>query len=158
MLKTVKKGEKGITLAALIIYVLVFTMVLGLLASLTTKIYDNMEKMDQLSYSPEEFNKFNLAFVKDVKNNYDAKIVKGNNGNSYNYSIIFSDGTNYNYIYSEKRIYRNKTIIAKNISSFVPQRLVINNKIVLRITITTGRYYYSNVNYGKTLKYVLKYW
>ena len=59
-----KKNEKGITLIGLILYVLVFTSVLALLVNLTNYIYGNLNKVNNESISSEEFNKFNVNFVK----------------------------------------------------------------------------------------------
>ena len=61
------KSEKGITLTALIIYVLVFTATLGLLANLSNFVYSNLSKINTNSVSSEEFNKFNSYFVQDIK-------------------------------------------------------------------------------------------
>ena len=37
------KSEKGITLAILVIYVIFFSIIIGLLAALSTYIYSNLE-------------------------------------------------------------------------------------------------------------------
>lgn len=158
------KKEKGITLVALIIYMAIITGILAALSVLTTKIYQNAKKLGDDNISSEEFNKFNVAFIKDVKNNKSAKInYKANEDNSVNYVIIFKDGTTYNYIAKECSIYRNKVKIAKNINYFVATNKNIKDeskkidKNVIEIKIGTGKYS-SESKFGKTINYVLKYW
>ena len=144
-------SEKGITLVSLIIYILMFSMIIGLLAGFSSYIYGNLDQINSDSFSSEEFNKFNVNFIKDVKNNRNANInISGNNK-----KIIFADGTNYDYISSEKSIYRNKVKIAVNIFDFSVTKEQINNKNVLKVIIGTGK---NENDFGKTINYVLKYW
>lgn len=148
-----KKNEKGITLIGLILYVLVFTSVLALLVNLTNYIYGNLNKVNNESISSEEFNKFNVNFVKDIKNS-ESVVINSSNGN---YTIVLSNGANYSYIKDEQAIYKNYQKISKNICSFTAEKQVINNKTVAKVTIGTGNNPDKSV-YGKTINYVLKYW
>ena len=148
-----KKNEKGITLIGLILYVLVFTSVLALLVNLTNYIYGNLNKVNNESISSEEFNKFNVNFVKDIKNS-ESVVINSSNGN---YTIVLSNGANYNYVKNEKTIYRNYRKIAKNICVFKIENATINEKAVAKVTIGTGKNA-NNPVYGKTINYVLKYW
>lgn len=145
------KNEKGITLFSLIIYVLLFSIILGCLVTLSSYIYGNLDKVNSESYSSEEFNKFNVNFIKDVKNNNDANVSSDSN----NTLIVFQDGVNYNYISSEKAIYRNKVKIADKIIGFTAENKTINNKSVIQISITTGK---NERGFAKTINYVYKYW
>ena len=61
------KSEKGITLIILGIYVVVFSIVIALLASLSSYIYNNLGGISDSSIDAVEFNKFNMYFVEDVK-------------------------------------------------------------------------------------------
>ncbi len=148
------KSEKGVTLLVLVIYVLIFSIVMGILANLSSYIYGNLKYVNDNSIDVSEFNKFNTYFIKNVKSNKDAKVNNTTNG----IQIIFEDGDIYEYITNEKSIYKNKQKIAKNIKSFTAQRLVqsINNKYYLDISIDVGAS--DNTSYTKTIKYVLKYW
>ena len=147
-------SEKGVTLSSLIIYVIVFSLILGLLVPMTTYMYGNISKVGSDSYSSEEFNKFNINFIKDVKENDDARVEKSGN----NVKIVFVNGINYNYIANEKAIYRDKVKIASKISTFDAEKIVENKTIdknVLKVKIGTGT---KDTDFGKTIKYVLKYW
>lgn len=145
------KNNKGITLISLIVYILVFTLIIGLLSGMSSYIYGGLDVVNSGSYSSEEFNKFNLNFIKEVKNNTDANIST-DNGNT---RIIFENGVNFNYIQSEKAIYRDKVKIAEKILVFTAEKEKINKKNVIKITIGTGK---DETNFGKTINYVLKYW
>ncbi len=147
------KKEKGITLIALIMYIIIFSVTIGLLAYLSSYVYSNLDNIGSDSISSEEFNKFNVNFVKDVK---ESKKVKIEN-NADEVVISFESGTNYTYKALEKAIYKDKEKIAVNIVSFSAKSGNENNKDIIEVSIATGkdeRY----PNYSKTIKYVLKYW
>lgn len=148
-------NEKGITLSSLVIYIIVFTLVLGLLVTMTSYIYSNLGRVNSDSYSSEEFNKFNINFVKDVKSSEDARVVTSSGGNV---QIVLSNNVNYNYIASEKAIYRDNVKIAEKIGVFEANRMVVTKNIskkVIQVKIGTGG---NSTDFGKTIKYVLKYW
>lgn len=152
------KSEKGITLAALVIYIIFISALLVLLGNLSTYMYGNFQKIGANSISSEEFNKFNQKFVKDVKESRKAEVQHDSLTN--NYTIIFENGANYSYISSEKAIYRNEQKIAKNILVFeaeIKNNETTNNKNVVKVKIGTGKNS-SEPNFGKTISYVLKYW
>ncbi len=148
------KDEKGITLAALVLYVMVFSITIALLASLSGYIFNNMDKISSEQISSEEFNKFNVHFVKDVK---ESKNAIANTDQSGNVVIELDSGANYTYRKSEKSIYKNKEKIARNIVSFLASTKVENNKNIIEITVKTGKIE-NNPIFNKTIKYVLRYW
>ena len=114
---------------------------------------ENVLKLENIDRNKtlEEFNKFNLNFIKDVKSNTDANV--SSNGDMV--KIILENGVNYTYVLNEKAIYRDKTKIAEKINVFSAQKTTINGKTVLKIRIGTGK---ENTDFGKTINYVLKYW
>lgn len=149
------KKESGITLVALVIYLMIISAILAALANLSSHVYKNINKLGTENLTSEEFNKFNVNFVKSVKENNTAKITSQNN----NVSIEFGDGTIYTYISNEKSIYKNKIKIAKNINYFSAIVQNNNNKNVIQVKIGTGRNStITNNDFGKTINYVLKYW
>lgn len=149
------KKEKGITLVALSVYLIIVSAILAGLSNLSSHVYKNIGKLASENLSSEEFNKFNINFVKSVKENKTADITSLNN----DIIIKFGDGTTYNYISSEKTIYKNKIKIAKNINYFTAIEQNNNNKNVIQIEIGTGKDSGSvNNDFGKTINYVLKYW
>lgn len=149
--------EKGITLVALTLYVVMFTAVLVFLANLSNYIYGNLGNINTDSTSLTEFNRFNIKFIKDIKEHENGYVNDLEDGN---YLITLTNATNsdeitYSYIKSEYSIYRNSEKVAQNIYAFEPNFLTINNKNVLRIRIATGK---NNIGFDKTFNYVLKYW
>ena len=150
------KKESGITLVTLIVYLMIVSAILVALANLSSHVYKNIGKLGSENLSAEEFNKFNVNFVKSVKANKKATITN----NNQNVTIEFDDGTTYNYINGENSIYKNKIKIAKNINYFTADVQNINNKNVIQVQIGTGKKdtAVGNNDFGKTINYVLKYW
>lgn len=146
------KKENGITLVTLIVYLMIVSAILAALTNLSSHIYKNINKLGIENLSSEEFNKFNVNFVKSVKANKNATVTN----NNQNVTIEFGDGTTYNYINGENSIYKNKIKIAKNINYFTAYVQNINNKNVIHVQIGTGKK--DTAVFGKTINYVLKYW
>ena len=99
------KSEKGITLTSLVVYVVVATVVISIMAVISSFFFSNMTLINGQEQYALEFNKFNMFFINDVKNNKNAQIDTGR--------VVFEDGTIYEYRASEKAIYSNNIKIAK---------------------------------------------
>lgn len=151
------KSEKGITLTALIIYVLVFTATLGLLANLSNFVYSNLSKINTNSVSSEEFNKFNSYFVQDIKECKQGTATTIEQNGEKTVEIVLSNGSKYTYKQSENAIYRGNVKIARTIAEFEADNFEENGKKIIRIKISTGTNK-EKPNFGKTIKYVLRYW
>ncbi len=148
------KKEKGITLIALTIYVILFIGLMGMLAVFTTDFNSGIGRVQHNMTSPEEFNKFNIEFVRDIKSSYYANINKSGD----DVTIILDNGANYRYVKSENAIYKNKAKISKNIASFnAISEQSTKGKNVIRIKITTGKNEQSII-FSKNISYVLRYW
>ena len=164
------KTERGITLTILVIYVVFFSIVMGLLAALSNYVYKNIGYVNDNNIDISEFNKFNMYFIEDVKTNKQAEIKDITNEGIL--QITFGDGDTYRYVKNEKTIYKNKQKIAKNILDFTATtgqgdnteqvnnveqiNSTENEKKYLTIYIKIGSN--DEANYEKTIKYVLKYW
>ena len=150
------KKESGITLVTLIVYLMIVSAILAALTNLSSHVYKNIDKLGSENLSAEEFNKFNVNFIKSVKSNKKATVTN----NNQNVTIVFDDGTTYNYINGENSIYKYKIKIAKNINYFTADVQNINNKNVIQVQIGTGKKdtAVGNNDFGKTINYVLKYW
>ena len=137
------KSQKGVTLVALVIYIIVFTIVISILSVISSFFFSNVNFVkEQANYAPE-FNKFNMFFIQDVKNN----------------KIEFADGTRYDFNSDQKAIYRNGKAIAKNIqvAVFKPSTVTIRNttKNIVNVNIAIGK---AGSLFTKDIDYVLKYW
>ena len=151
------KEEKGITLVILAIYIIVFSIVMGLLASLSSYIYGNLDNVRDSNIDLSEFNKFNMYFIEDIKTNNQALVQNLVNQEGENfYQIAFSDGDIYTYTIGDNSIYKNSQKIASNIEDFTAEEYRVDEKTCIRISIRIGTK--DNTNYTKTIEYVLKYW
>ena len=151
------KSEKGITLIILGIYVVVFSIVIALLASLSSYIYNNLGGISDSSIDAVEFNKFNMYFVEDVKTNKQALVRKLADDNNREFiQIAFPDGDVYTYTIGDDSIYKKKKKIAKDISDFNAEGFLKGDKMYIEVSIKIGTD--EETNYNKTIDYVLKYW
>lgn len=143
------KSEKGVTLTALVIYVVVATVVIGALAIISSYFYSNMGYVKDQTEYVSEYNKFNMFFIQDVKNNKTAEVT--------DYKITFEDGTVYEY--KLKAIYRNDEEIATKIEDalFTSGTYIVNNttKNLIGVSLQVGT---EKKLYEKKIEYVLKYW
>lgn len=108
------RSQKGITLLAVTIYVLVIAIVIGVVSTITSFFYSNTKEIEASGMEAAEFEKFNMEFLRDMQNeanpvsepvpNTTAKTVK---------QIRFKNGTTYTYL--EDGIYRNKVKICSNV-------------------------------------------
>lgn len=150
------KSEKGITLIVLSIYIIVFSIIIVLLANLSSYIYSNIENINDSSVDISEINKFNMYFISDIKTNNQADVKTLSDNNQNTIQIIFQDGDVYSYVEDEKSIYKNEQKIARNIETFNAEGYKKNNKTYIQVSIEIGTK--DEANYTKTTNYVLKYW
>lgn len=146
------KSEKGITLISLIIYMIAITIVIGILATVSSSFHNNIDYIKENSKYVSEYNKFNMYFVEDVKNNRSTYNVTEN-------EIIFEDGTVYTYKSgTDKSIYRNKIKICENIAycKFSKTEPITNG--VLKHVINVHMIIEGSKIFETTNEYVLRYW
>lgn len=144
------KSEKGITLTSLIIYVVALILTVGFLSTISTHFYANTNYiMDNGKYI-SEFNKFNMYFIEDVKNNSEVYSIDQN-------KIVFADGVTYTY--SNGYVYRNKAEICRNIEncSFEQNIQTDENNFNKNIIQVNMKIKGSNT-FETQNEYVLKYW
>ncbi|MCI9246531.1 MAG: hypothetical protein HFJ30_05355 [Clostridia bacterium] len=144
------KSERGITLTALILYVVVAMATVTAIAGLSSFFVSNMNEVKaQEKYAPE-FNKFSMFFIGDVKNNKTAEVTTT--------QVTFEDGTVYQYRASEKAVYRNDTKITEKVDnfSFVSSTEQISSTIkqIINVKMSIG----GKVNLKNGIDYTLRYW
>lgn len=103
------KNEKGITLVSLVVYVIVMTLVIGIISSIITNFYKNTDTVKGNVEEIVKFSKFNNYFLKEVKtvNNKVDTI-------SANY-ILFTSGNSFSI--SNNTIYYNNIEICNEVQS-----------------------------------------
>ncbi len=148
------KSENGITLTSLVIYVVVATIVIGTMAMVSSLFFSNINLIkDQDKYAPE-FNKFNMFFIEDCKNNQTAEVDEQNK------KVTFEDQTIYVYNSEEKAIYRNDKKIAEDVQSIeistnkwnVENTTTSKQSITVKMTIGTDKIL------SQEIEYILRYW
>lgn len=143
------KLEKGVTLISLVIYMFIATIVISVMALLSTHFLNNVGIIKTQNDYVVQYNKFNMVFVKDVKSNKSATVTEN--------KIVFEDGTQYEY--KNNAIYRNDKKVATNVqyATFTPDIYTVNNVIknLIRVNLNIGT---DQKNYKKQIEYVLKYW
>ena len=162
------KDEKGITLLSLVIYILLSTIIIAVIALMSSNFFSNVDVIVNQDKYAVEFNKFNMFFINDVKSNTEATVEPTKITFKDNGAVYELKGTD---------MYRNDTIIANQIQSVkfsedtytVPNTLIDVKKKIIKVQLTIGRPFeegtlvedldkkaYQRLN--KTIEYVLKYW
>lgn len=102
------RNQKGITMSALVIYIVVTFMVIAMLTTITINYRSTIENMNDSSKYETEYGKFNLYFLEET--------TKSGNSNptidvqqDYN-AIRFESETEFRYLKSEKVINLNQKI------------------------------------------------
>ena len=151
------KREQGITLIILSIYVIIFSIIIALLANLSSYIYNNLEFISDKNLDISEFNKFNMYFIEDVKSNNQVLIENLVDNNNKEYiQIAFANGDIYTYTIGDDSIYKNKQKITSKVLDFNAQGFKKDNKTYIEVALKVGTE--DEANYKKTINYVLKYW
>lgn len=147
-------NQKGVTLISLIVYIIVLTVIISILSLVSQMFFTNIKYVTEKGKYVSEFNKFNMYFIKDVKNNKDVLECKSN-------KIILEDGTIYTYNSEENSIYRNKVKICNNISNCAFSISDTNKDETGGITkkiVTVEMLIKGSKNLKSTNEYVLRYW
>lgn len=168
------RNEKGITLIALIIYIILMTFVVAGVTAITTSFYGNLNEMDKTSESAVAFSKFNMYFINDIKSE-NVKIA--NSGTNY-IELSFGNKPAVKYSVQNGTLYRDKIKICDKIKDFKielngasntdmaePMSIEDNKSISTRGLISSGlkptsapiiTIYLKIDNYEKTTTYVLE--
>lgn len=107
------KSNKGITLISLIIYIIGLTIILALIATLTSFFNKNISVKD-INSDTTQYTKFSSIFLEEINNKKNSVIDCKSiiDGVSY---IIFSSGNQYTFDESSKSIYKNNIKICENV-------------------------------------------
>ena len=146
-------NQKGITLISLIVYIVVLTIILSILSMVSEMFFTNIEYITDKGKYVSEFNKFNMYFVEDIKNNKEILQINGTNT-----EIIFEDGTVYTFSDKDKSIYRNKVKICKNISNCIFSKSEVLSGEITKKLVKVEMLIKGSSNLKTSNEYVLKYW
>lgn len=149
------RQNKGITLISLIIYIIVFTSVIGTTAMITNYFTKNSEETIISSKAPEQYAKFTSYLVKDIESGKVSGVkVKEQNI----LEISFTDNSRHIYICDNSELYyilinennaiEKKIRLCKNVSECSFSKEEPNLNISLKI---------NNVTYNNTYKIEITY-
>ena len=145
------RNKKGITLTALTIYVIVFMLVIGIVATLTSYFYNNVINFDETTRSYAEINKFNMFFLQDIKEKgvVIQNFIEVDDGKKIGITLYNSNTFETNiYKFEKNSIYRNGTLVCRNIKDFKFELPYTDSKIINVYIETEG-----TANFTKTMKY-----
>lgn len=141
------KKERGITLIALIVYIILMTFVVAGVTAITNSFYNNINEMDKTSESAVSFAKFNMYFINDIKSE-NVRIVSSS-PNQVQISFKNKDGQDQTVKYSvqNKTLYRDKIKICDKVNDANITTNTSTNTITVKLLIN---------NYEKTTVYALE--
>ena len=140
-----KRHEKGITTASVIVYIIAILFVISTLSVISTYFTKQIKDILKKSESTKTYTIFMSYFTQDIqesdksiKNVYSE--IKEENGSTYQVNhITFSNGNEYIYSSQDNSIYKNEVKICKNVDyclfSETPQE---NNQTLIQIEFKTG--------------------
>lgn len=104
------KNERGITLIALIVYIILMTFVVAGVTAITNSFYNNINEVDKTSESAVSFAKFNMYFINDIKTE-NVQIVNSSS-NQVQISFKNKDGQDetVKYSFQNKALYRSSNM------------------------------------------------
>lgn len=105
------KKDNGVTMVSLVLYIVVMTIVLGVMSSIITNFYKNTNTLQGNTQDVVEFGKFNTYFLKEVKTN-NNKVDHISTDNSY---ILFTSGNSFSI--SNNALYYNNIKICDKVQS-----------------------------------------
>lgn len=96
------RSNKGITLTSLIVYIIVFCIVIGTVATISGYFVKNSDEVVISSNSSEQYNRLTTYLSEDINSiNRDSIIIENNNC----INITFKDGLFHKYLYNDEKIY-----------------------------------------------------
>ena len=137
------KQNAGITTTSIIIYVIAMMIVIGIIGTITSFFYTNVNDIEDSSQYISEITKFHMYFLQETTND-ENEIYELTDT-----SILFATGNTFTF--QDNHIYFNQIKICDNISGLQFASEVQNNKTVIHVLITIGE----NEEYKKMTDYVL---
>lgn len=150
MVKSKIKNNKGVTLAALVIYMILLIIVLAVLTTITTFFRSNIGNIISPPRYLSEYNKFIMFFAVDVKN-YDSATVTSD-------TIEFENGPTYRF--KDNCVFRNDVMVSKNVigCDFSLSNYTVDTTIKNIITVNMKIGSNDEDSMQKSIDFTMKYW
>lgn len=134
-------NNKGITLTSLTMYVVGLAFVVVTVITLTSFFYNNVVDLRDSVDSLGEFDKFNVAFLKEIKKD-NLHITNINET-----MITFSDGVVFQF--QDKGIYKNYVKICEQVKDCRFSTTTMGERVIIKVYLEIGS------DFAKTLEYTL---
>jgi len=141
------KNEKGITLVALMVYIVTMAMVVLTVTNITRYFYNNVRYTDNTTEYSENYLKFMAYISKEINVNNNTILditetsedLEDGNEEEIEQYVIFSKTYN-QYTFKENAIYKNQEKICENIRSceFIKEK---DNQLTINLEMTDGTQY-----------------
>lgn len=141
------KKEQGITLIALIVYIILMTFVVAGVTAITNSFYNNINELDKTSESAVSFAKFNMYFINDIKSENVQIVSSSSNQVQISFTNRNGEDQTVKYSIQNKTLYRDKIKICDKVND---SNITVNqstNTITVKLLIN---------NYEKTTVYALE--
>lgn len=127
------KSENGVTLISLTVYIIGLTLIIAIVAVISTFFYKSVRNVSQTVDPITEYSKFNTFFTEETNTN-NIKILEC--GENY---IVFDNGVQYTFIKENKGIYRNKVKICRGIEECKFTNKIENGKNIIKVSLGSGK-------------------
>ena len=127
------KSENGVTLISLTVYIIGLTLIIAIVAVISTFFYKSVRNVSQTVDPITEYSKFNTFFTEETNAN-NIKILEC--GENY---IVFDNGVQYTFIKENKGIYRNKVKICRGIEECKFNNKIENGKNIIKVSLGSGK-------------------
>lgn len=130
------KSNKGITLISLIIYIIGLTIILALIATLTSFFNKNISVKD-INSDTTQYTKFSSIFLEETSNKNNSVITCKSITDGISY-IVFSSGNQYTFDENSKSIYKNNFKICENVEVCDFSYTFVDSKYKIKINFKTS--------------------
>lgn len=138
------KTEKGVTLVSLTIYIIVMTIVIGVISMISTYFFKNTKNVLKDIEPIAEQTRFSSFFTEEV-NRSNSKILACDE-----HYVVFDNEVQYTFVPENKGIYRNQVKICRGVENCKFERTIKNGKDVIAVTIKMEKSEEKKIDY--TLK------
>ena len=130
------RNNKGITLISLITYIIGLTIVLALIATLTSFFYKNISAKD-INSDTTQYTKFSSIFIEETNNKKNSVISCQSMTDGISY-IVFSSGNQYTFDENSKSIYKNNFKICNNVEICDFSYTFVDSKYKIKVDFKTS--------------------
>ena len=142
------KSEKGVSLTALMVYIIAMLIVITTISVITSSFYNNIDEITNQSNSQKEYSRFNMFISKEI-NNKNNEIAKIDENNNY---IVFKEAEeSHQYTFKNNAIYMNKIKICQNVTEC---KFYVKDEKNITIFLKIGDDFVKTLNYSFSGNYM----